>query len=178
MIVNNYRTRITLALLWLLAIYGFLPFAPDIFKTICRVIKYEIFGNILIFFCIVLSLLIFIPYIKKFKNKKTAPYFIITAALLTGCTINFSIRPISRMLHIPEYAVFGVLLFFAIIKKFSLKTSYVLTVALGILAGIIDERVIQFLLPMRYYDIKDIYLNSTGILIGVCLIFAYNMRKS
>ena len=70
--------------------------------------------------------------------------------------------------------VLGILLYRAFILRYTSRRSYCLSGGIAIIAGIIDERIIQYLLPMRVYDFTDILLNATGVIIGAILIFAYN----
>lgn len=76
---------------------------------------------------------------------------------------------IFKSLHIIEYAVLYLLLFRAnfktFSKKFTLKTIFTLSIIGAILYGISDE-VHQTFVPTRQGSIRDVFIDTIGILLA------------
>ena len=160
----------------MLLIYTFLPFGPKVINFFYKQLGVPFVRQALALISIAAALLVYLPFIKKFKLDRVAPYIITTVVLIIACAINISLKAPARMLHIPEYLVLSIFLYRAFIVKYTSKISYALVIIIAISAGIIDERIIQYLLPMRVYDPTDILLNITGVIAGVILILAYRLK--
>lgn len=174
---ENYKFRLTIAIIWLFLIYTFLPFGPDFFNFLSKQLGLSFVKRLLAFLSVLGALLVYLPFIKKFKDNRLLPYIIATVTLLIACVTNIVCLNIpATALHIPEYMILSTLLFRAFITKYTPKKSYILTAIIAVLAGIIDERVIQYLLPMRVYDFSDILLNAAGGILGIILISAYRLQ--
>lgn len=175
MLKKNFRFRATIAILWLLLIYLFLPFGPSLYNFLFKDLKFHFVRQLLALASVCGALLIYLPFAKKFKLNRAAPYIITTVVLAVACAINVSLKIPARTLHIPEYAILSIFLYSAFKIKYAPKKSYTLAIIIGTIAGILDERIIQYLLPMRYYDLGDILLNTAGVTTGIFLVLAYNM---
>ena len=195
---GNFKLRLVIAIFWLILIYLFLPFTPDFINFLYRRFGFSFVKQLLVVLSLFGALLVYLPFIRKFRLNRFLPYVIVTIILAIGCAINVAVitgfkfgfktlyglinininiaRIPARALHIPEYAILSLFLYNAFIVKYQSKKSYFLSIIIGISAGIVDERIIQYLLPMRYYDLGDILLNSAGIIIGIILILAYREK--
>ncbi|WP_456401537.1 VanZ family protein [Persephonella sp.] len=100
-------------------------------------------------------------------RKKLKKLLILLPILLVLGYIFISLdRPEERM-HFLQYAVLGLLFFkffeFTVpLKRIGLSIIFV------VLVGTIDE-VIQWFLPMRVGDIKDVMINAVSGVLGVCI---------
>ncbi len=195
---GNYKLRLVIAIFWLTLIYLFLPFTPDFINFLYRRFGFSFVKQLLVVLSLFGALLVYLPFIRKFRLNRLFPYVIVTIILAIGCAINVAVitgfkfgfktlyglinininieRIPARALHIPEYAILSLFLYNAFIVKYQSKKSFFLAIIIGISAGIVDERIIQYLLPMRYYDLGDILLNIAGIITGIILISAYRMQ--
>ncbi len=172
---KSFRFRLIIAIIWILLIYTFLPFGPKVINFFYKQLGVPLVRQALALISIAAALFVYLPFIKKFRLNRAAPYIAVTVVLIIACAINISLKAPARTLHIPEYLALSVFLYRAFIVKYTSKKSCALTIAIAIFAGIIDERIIQYLLPMRVYDFTDILLNTTGVIVGVILISAHNM---
>jgi len=170
---KNYKFRLIIAIFWLLLIFLFLPFGPGVVNFLFKRLGFSFVKRLLVFISLSGALLVYFPFIKRFKLDRLLPYIIVTVTLAFACAINISLRIPARTLHIPEYAILSVLLYRAFVVKYASEKSLFYTIIIGIIAGIIDERIIQYMLPMRYYDFTDILLNIAGATVGVILILTY-----
>jgi hypothetical protein len=74
-------------------------------------------------------------------------------------------------LHFVQYGVLSALLFRAAGQRRADASAYLLAAAVGITAGIVDE-LIQWIVPRRYFDFRDIGINAIGVvLIQVAIAF-------
>ena len=64
--------------------------------------------------------------------------------------------------HFILYGALGVLIFRAYAHRVRDNSIYLLAVLAGTIVGVLDE-VIQWAVPGRYFDIRDIWLNVTGV---------------
>ena len=117
----------------------------------------------------------YLPFIRKFKLKKLKPYLLATFILAAACAINISLKIPAQTLHIPEYLILSIFLYKTFSVRYNKKASYISATIISIGAGIVDERAIQYLLPIRVYEFADILLNAAGAIAGILLIFVYNM---
>jgi len=173
---NYYRLKLTIAIFWLLLIYLFIPFAPDFVNFFFERFGLSFVARSLTCLSVLGALLAYLPFIRKFKLKNLTPYIIITAVLIIACAINISLKVPAETLHIPEYAILTIFLYRAFIVKYHSKKSAALAITIGAIAGIIDEAVIQHLLPNRVSAVSDTLLNVAGVMVGIFLISAYRLR--
>ena len=80
-------------------------------------------------------------------------------------------------IHFPEYGFLAYLLYRALKIDVSNKTAYLVSFLLCAGFGWLDEG-IQFLLPNRYYETKDVILNILGGGLGLYLTFIVEKAKS
>lgn len=118
----------------------------------------------------------FLSFIIKFKLKNLTPYIIIITVLIAACVINISLKIPAETLHIPEYAILTIFLYRAFVVKYHSKKALTLAIITGSIAGIIDEGVIQYLLPTRFSTTADTLLNIAGVIVGIFLILAYRLK--
>ena len=109
---------------------------------------------------IITSVLVIFLFIKK--RRKLMP--IVLPLIIAIIFIKMIERPEERI-HFLEYGILGFLVFKAIGKEIK---QIILALIFIILIGSIDE-FIQYLLPNRVGDVRDIIMNSIGGIIGLWL---------
>jgi len=81
------------------------------------------------------------------------------------------IMPETLILHAFEYAIFGILLFRALINSKNKKwrnNTILLTIVIATVYGIINE-INQYFIPSRTFSIFDIFANSIGSMLGIII---------
>lgn len=84
----------------------------------------------------------------------------------------------AEKIHIAQYGILGVLLYNALkidFDKFA-KKLYVIGAAICLVSGALDE-VIQWLLPNRYFDLIDLFINGASGIIALFLIRNNILRR-
>lgn len=103
--------------------------------------------------------LIFFLY---FRLKIRSPSNYIWLTIITGIYVYFTLKlwkvPVEAI-HFLEYGLLGFFLFHAFRFTIKDKSIYLSAFLFGSLVGIFDE-IIQWMVPFRYWDIRDVGLNS------------------
>ncbi len=150
--------------IYILFIYVSLPFFPALIKVLRSFISKELL-NILSLVVSVLFFLLLSLWI--YKKKYKANYFLlIISPLLLLTYLSLSLDVWVERIHFIEYAVLGLL----ISRAVNLRTLHgiIATCCLIILIGVVDE-IIQWFLPNRVGDMRDVIMNSVGGLSGLWL---------
>ena len=153
-----------LIVVYVLFIYVSLPFFPAFISTLRGFISKELL-NLL---SLVLSISFFLMlsvwiYKKKYKLNQ---FVLIISPLLLLTYLSLSLDVWVERIHFVEYAVLGLL----ISRAVNVRTLHgiISTCCLIILIGVVDE-IIQWFLPNRVGDMRDVSMNSFGGLSGLWL---------
>ncbi|MCF6155148.1 MAG: VanZ family protein [Candidatus Brocadia sp.] len=153
-----------IVIIYTLAMYSFLPFGPAFWRFVSGH-----WGNKLdylgVFFVCLLGayFLVYLIFQKQVKNSAVyIAFFSISLAclaLLKYVCVNGAER-----FHLLMYGVLSCSIFWALKLDVRKKRIYLYTTLLAFLLGAIDE-VIQGILPMRVFDVRDIFMNwlSSGM---------------
>lgn len=101
-------------------------------------------------------------YVLIFRLKIRSPSQYIWLSLVAGLYIYFTLklwRSPEEAVHFLEYGLLGYFLFRALSYSIKDKSIYLVGFLLGALVGIIDE-VLQWMVPNRYWDFRDVGLNA------------------
>ena len=81
------------------------------------------------------------------------------------------IEPIIRKIaHLSEYALGGFLIYgFFLTFEITSKKQIIISILLGIIYAITDE-IHQLFVPGRSGQVKDVYIDSLGVILGVCVL--------
>ena len=154
----------TLIIIYVIFIYVSLPFFPAFITTLRGFISKELLNLIslalTISFFLILSVWI---YKKKYETKK---FLLIISPLLLLTYLSISLDVWVERIHFVEYAFLG-LLISRTVKVINLR-GIIYTGSLVTLIGSVDE-IIQWFLPNRVGDMRDVFMNSFGGLSGVWL---------
>ena len=150
--------------IYILFIYVSLPFFPAFIKVLRSFISKELL-NILSLVVSVLFFLLLSLWIYK-KKYKANHFLLIISPLLLLTFLSLSLDVWVERIHFIEYAVLGLL----ISRAVNLRTLHgiIATCCLIILIGVVDE-IIQWFLPNRVGDMRDVIMNSVGGLSGLWL---------
>ena len=153
-----------LIIIYVFFIYVSQPFFPAFINTLRNLISKELL-NLLslvlsISFFLVLSVWI---YNMKYKAKQ---FILIISPILLLTYLSISLDVWVERIHFVEYAVLGLL----ISRAVNVKTlrGIIYTGFLVTLIGAVDE-IIQWFLPNRVGDMRDVFMNSVGGLSGLWL---------
>ena len=153
-----------LIVVYVLFIYVSLPFFPAFITTLRGFISKELL-NLL---SLVLSISFFLMlsvwiYKKKYKVNQ---FLLIISPLLLLTYFSLSLDVWVERIHFIEYGVLGLLISRAVnIRTFK---EIIATCCLITLIGVVDE-IIQWFLPNRVGDMRDVTMNSFGGLSGLWL---------
>jgi len=161
--VSKYRLW-ALIIIYVLFIYVSLPFFPAFISTLRNFISKELLN----FLSLVLSISFFLllsVWIYN-KNYKAKQFILIISPLLLLTYLSLSLDVWVERIHFVEYAVLGLL----ISRAVNVRTLHgiIYTGCLVTLIGAVDE-IIQWFLPNRVGDMRDVIMNSVGGLSGLWL---------
>jgi hypothetical protein len=129
---------------------GFIEYLPAILLAIA--------GALILFY------LIF-----RYKNKCVLRF---ACLILVGLAYVFGLQrvPLSiEKIHFIEYGLLSLFVFKALRHSFTDTAVYILTVFIVFCIGWMDE-MIQYFLPNRVYDFKDVLLNGFSSALGLCVV--------
>ncbi len=123
----------------------------------------SVFGYFVIF--AVISVFLFCLYFLWFRLKiRALPnylWLIAIALVYVFFTLILWARP-EEAIHFLEYALLGFLLFKAFQHHIPDKSIFLAALLLGTIIGIFDE-ILQWMIPLRYWDLRDVGLNALSL---------------
>ena len=153
-----------LIIIYVLFIYVSLPFFPAFIGVLRNFISKELLNLLSLVLSISFFLLLSVwIYNKKYKVNQ---FLLIISPLLLLTYLSLSLDVWVERIHFIEYAVLGLL----ISRAVNVRTlqGIISTCGLIILIGVVDE-IIQWFLPNRVGDMRDVIMNSVGGLSGIWL---------
>lgn len=163
--------------LWTIIVYGTLYIARPISAFFRNSIPhYGVFVNTVVFLLGLEALLIIYAVYKGgfFKNNSTLIFLF--AAVCVYTVLIAKVRLAEEKIHFIEYGLLGFLVYRALVVDIKGWQVYLLSLLLVFTLGWIDEG-IQYLLPNRVYDIRDVVMNGVGGAIGLVFIFIVESDK-
>ena len=159
--------RWMLAGIWTGLIYSTLYIMRPVCEFLKQYTRFSFCINAGMAFFAVFIVLIFVR--KKYIRKMSTYFllFLVMAGYFLGMTL-LSIP--EERLHFIEYGVLAFLIYRALIPDFKNGLSYFAAFVITSFVGLGDEG-IQYLLPNRYYQLKDVCLNSAGAALGLAFIY-------
>jgi len=157
-------------------LYGSLSVMPDVVAFLTKNIDLEL-SSIIFFGSIALAVISL--SIKIFKLKLPYYFGLVSILVIYGSSIN-QLSIVVERIHFFQYGILTLLVLWAIDESMEDAHCYLLTLFYIFLSGCLDE-FIQFFLPNRVFDIRDIVLNAFSGFIALCLIglfsHAYHAEK-
>ena len=153
-----------LIIFYVIFIYVSLPFFPAFITTLRGFISKELLNLIslalTILFFLILSVWI---YNKKYNSRQ---FLLIISPLVLLTYLSLSLDVWVERIHFVEYAFLGLLISRAV--NVTNLQNIIFTGCLVTLIGAVDE-IIQWFLPNRFGDMRDVFMNSVGGLSGLWL---------
>ena len=154
----------TLIIIYVIFIYVSLPFFPAFISTLRGFISKESLNLLSLVMSISFFLLLSVwIYNKKYKLNQ---FLLIISPLLLMTYLSLSLDVWVERIHFIEYAVLGLLISRTVNVR--ILHGMIYTGCLVTLIGAVDE-IIQWFLPNRVGDIRDVFMNSVGGLSGLWL---------
>ncbi len=121
-----------------------------------------------VFLCLIFGLAVYVHFSNQtWTLRRFFP--LITLSIVIWISVTFLEENSNKYIHIPQYMILSLLLFFALSVDYRGGGILLLTFILSSLLGVVDEMQ-QGLYPDRYFGWKDMVINSSGALLGVVLI--------
>jgi VanZ family protein len=83
--------------------------------------------------------------------------------------VSFTSFVVRKCAHFIEYFILGILLFMGFKDINRLKQTFGISLLLGVIYAATDE-IHQYFIPGRAMSIKDVFIDSLGVLTGLCLL--------
>ena len=158
------KTLWILIIFYVFFIYISLPFFPTFIDTLRLFVSKESLNFLSLALTILFFLMLSIWVYKK--NYKSQQFFLVISPLLLLTFLSLNLEVWVERMHFVEYAFLGLLISRAV-KVINLQ-DIIYTAFLVTLIGAVDET-IQWFLPNRVGDIRDVFMNSIGGLSGLWL---------
>ena len=153
-----------LIIIYVLFIYVSLPFFPVFISTLRGFISKESLNILSLVMSISFFLLLSVwIYNKKYKLNQ---FLLIISPLLLLTYLSLSLDVWVERIHFIEYAVLGLLISRTVNVR--ILHGMIYTGCLVTIIGAVDE-IIQWFLPNRVGDMRDVFMNSVGGLSGLWL---------
>jgi len=146
-----------------LAIFLIVPIARTIQNFVSAHWGRSLFGYAVL--AAVGAVFLFLLYFLVFKLKIRSPSNYIWLTAVACLYVYFTLklwRVPEQAIHFLEYGVLGYFLFSALSLSIRDKTIYLVAFLSGSLVGIFDE-ILQWMIPERYFDFRDIGLNALAV---------------
>jgi len=156
--------------LWIVVIFTAIPFVLGLREYFVARWPAELIGIgvILVVVSLCAAGLVFLRRQRRRLHVKDAAVLLVVTTVLVTWTWRLMGQP-EEAVHFLEYGILGVLLFRALRTGIQDSSVFVAGTLIGILVGIFDE-IIQWLVPGRFWDFRDIVLNGgASILVQVAL---------
>lgn len=151
-------------------IYTTLSWMPTLVDLAGWGFRYRLGFIVSMFLILILGRYVFYLFFEK-KVRRLASWFLIFSVMAAyGYLLNFLWIPQER-LHLFEYGFLAFLVYKALKSDVRDGRIYLYTSILVASFGCVDE-LIQFFLPNRYYDIKDILINAASGVMGALMLYA------
>ena len=153
-----------LIIIYVLFIYVSLPFFPAFISILRSFISKELLNLLSLALSISFFLLVSVWIYNK--NYKAKQFLLIISPLLLLTYLSLSLDVWVERIHFVQYAVLGLLISRAVNVR--ALNGIIYTGCLVTLIGAVDE-IIQWFLPNRVGDMRDVFMNSLGGLSGLWL---------
>ncbi|MCW8985120.1 MAG: VanZ family protein [Thermoanaerobaculales bacterium] len=162
MILRNLYSRLAAAL-WIGLIYATIPFVRGMREAFAARWPVELIAYAVI--AVVLSAAVAAVVILRRRRPQIGLadllWLVIVAAVVVVWTRRLMGQP-EEAVHFLEYGVLGILLYRVFDARVPDPTVYVAVTLTGLLVGTVDE-FIQWLVPGRFWDLRDIILNGGAV---------------
>jgi hypothetical protein len=151
------------AALWVGLIYASIPFVRQVREAFTTRWSAEPIGLAVVVILIGAAVISVIAFRRRQRRLSTADHIWLIAVTVVAIfwTSRLMGQP-EEAVHLLEYGILGFLLYRALAKRFPDPAVYGAAVLVGLLVGTVDE-IIQWLVPGRFWDFRDIVLNGGAV---------------
>lgn len=114
---------------------------------------------------------------KKGLITKDSTFYLLAGAVVIYALISWQVKLAEEKLHFLEYAILSLLIYRALSLDVRGWRLYLFSFILVFILGWMDE-LIQYILPNRYYEFRDVAMNGIGGIIGLVFVFIVNMDRA
>ncbi len=158
---------------WVIGIYSTLSAV----RPVCELLKQNAwFAPGISLFLITLLIILSLGLIRGMPKKSLLSYFLLAGVLLCYIYGLVSIKYPEEKIHFLEYGFLAYLIYRALRLDCSRILSYAGAFILTTVFGWIDEG-IQHILPNRYYQNEDVFLNAISGALALLLIFIFEREQ-
>jgi hypothetical protein len=163
-------------IVWIALIYASIPFVRRVREAFTARWPAELIGYAVIV-CLIGTAAVTFAYLRR---RKVHIRFADLAWLgvLTAVAVRWAYRLMGQpeeAVHLLEYGILAVLLYRALADRIPDPTVYVAAILIGFLIGTVDE-FIQWLVPGRFWDFRDIVLNGGAVTLAQIAIWRLDKR--
>ena len=156
--------------IYVAVIYTTLSWMPTLVDLAGWGFRYRLGFIVSMFLILILGRYVFYLFFEK-KVRRLSSWFLIFSVMAAyGYLLNILWIP-QEKLHLFEYGFLAFLVYKALKSDVRDGRIYLYTSILVASFGCVDE-LIQFFLPNRYYDIKDILINAASGVMGALMLYA------
>lgn len=156
------KLRLVLTIGYLLAIYAYLPFSAEILLSL---IKQDLISTIVTTIYICAAVVALWIMLVVYRIRDIAAYILMSMLALVVVYFMSGLEVQQERIHFIQYAALTMGILWCFGERRVKKSTWVLAIAMSSLAGLIDE-CIQGIVPNRYFDMQDVWLNALASLVG------------
>ena len=162
-----------IAVLWTGLIYSTLGIIRSVFEFLKEIIAFRIFFHTGMVY---LALVLIIYFFSKVRIKKPLTISLFTALMVGYFWLYFSLNIFAEKIHLVEYGFLAYFIYRALSVDMKGWSLYLCAIILCSLIGWGDEG-IQYILPDRFFEWRDVRLNALSSFLGLCLVLISRMDK-
>lgn len=143
-----------------LVIFATIPLARELRDAVDATVGREVF----LYLGLVLAAAVALVAFSSLRRRALPPdaYYALGLVLLALVAMIYRLRDIpEEALHVAEYALLGLLVYRALTHRIRDYSIYPVACLLVAMIGVVDEY-IQWVVPSRYYDLRDILVNAAA----------------
>jgi hypothetical protein len=157
------------ALLYISFVYSTIPLMPNVWRRLDDYTQGAIryFGVVVV---VLVGMVVLSQVWRRVRTRSWKPYaaLALIAVAYVYLLKEYTLFPAER-LHLIEYGLVGYFLFKALRLDLKEEKAYIVSLVLTVLVGVVDE-CIQWILPQRFFELKDVQLNAICGGLGLLLV--------
>lgn len=164
--------------IWIGLIYATIPFVRRVRELFVAHLPAEIIGYAVMGVVIVAAALA-IRFLRRSSRRfggRDVAWLVGVSAVFVIWTLRLMGQP-EEAVHFLEYGALGILLYWALKARVPDRSIYLAVTLAGVLVGTVDE-VIQWLVPDRFWDFRDIVLNGGAVVLSQIAVWRLAPRPS
>jgi arylsulfatase A-like enzyme len=157
------------ALVYTVFVYSTIPLLPEVWATLREYTQGAIshLGGVII---AVGALAMIVRLVRKMRGEIWRYFGLVFVAIAYAYLLGEFARFPAERLHLVEYGFMGYMIFRALRMDVGPASAYLGAWAIAVLIGVGDE-CIQWVLPQRFFEVKDIQLNAVSAALGLVVVY-------